>query len=147
MQKDFEQLSHTADLKIRVHGKTLKDLFRHALIGMFQIVRPIAPDCVIEKDRLVCKSLPKQRKVKITAIDRDALLVDFLSEALYLSDVHNEAYLDVTVHELDNQNISATLHGIAITGFEVVEIKAVTHHDLRIEEVDGEWSAEIVFDI
>ncbi len=147
MQKDFEQLPHTADIKIRVYGKTLKDLFRHALIGMFQIVRPISSDCVIEKDRVVCKSLPEQRNVRVASIDRDALLVDFLSEALYLSDVHNEAYLDVTIHELDNQNISATLHGVAITGFEVVEIKAVTHHDLRIAQVDGEWRAEIVFDI
>ncbi len=147
MHKDFEQLSHTADIKIRVYGKTLEDLFRHALIGMFQIVRPIAPDCRVEGDRVVCESLPEQHEVKVAAIDRDALLVDFLSEALYLSDVHNEAYFDVKIHKLDNQNISATLYGTKITGFEVVELKAVTHHDLRIEQVNDEWRASIVFDI
>ena len=85
--------------------------------------------------------------MKVRVIDRDALLVDFLSDALYLSDVHNEAYPDVTIHELDNQNIHATLHGVKISGFEVVELKAVTHHDLRIIQKDGVWQADIVFDI
>lgn len=147
MQKDFEQLPHTADIKLRVYGKTLKELFCNALNGMFQTVRPIAPDCVIKEDRVVCDSLTEKHEVHVTAIDRDALLVDFLSEALYLSDAHNEAYFDATIHELDNQNISATLHGVKIKGFEVVEIKAVTHHDLRIEQIDDVWCADIVFDI
>ena len=147
MCPDFEQLPHTADIKIRVYGSTMKELFRNALVGMFNIVRPIASGCSYENDRLVCPSLPERHDIQVRAIDRDALLVDFLSEALYLSDVHDEAYLDVTIHELDNQNIKATLHGVKISGFEVVEIKAVTHHDLRITKKDGVWQADIVFDI
>ncbi len=147
MQKDFEQLPHTADIKLRVYGKTLQDLFKNALNGMFQIVRPIAPACTIEQDRVVCNSLPQQHDVNVTAIDRDALLVDFLSEALYLSDAYNEAYFDATIHELDNQHIVATVHGTKIEGFQVVELKAVTHHDLRIEQIDNVWRADIVFDI
>jgi len=147
MYQDFEQLPHTADIKIRVYGKTMEELFRHALIGMFNVVRPIASGCSYEGDRLVCPSLPERHDVQVRAIDRDALLVDFLSEALYLSDTHDEAYLDATIHELDNQNIKATLHGVKISGFEVVELKAVTHHELRIIQKDGVWQADIVFDI
>ena len=145
--KDFEQLPHTADIKIRVYGKTMPDLFRNALIGMFQAVRPIAPDCRVENDRVLCKTLPEKRDVDVSSIDVQALLVDFLSEALYLSDVYDEAYLDVTIHELTDQRVNSTLHGIKITGFEVVELKAVTHHDLQIKQVDGVWQTDIVFDI
>ena len=147
MYPDFEQLPHTADIKIRVYGATMEELFSHALIGMFTVVHPIAPGCSYVDERLVCPLLPERHEVNVQAIDRDALLVDFLSEALYLSDAHNEAYLEVTIHELDNKNISATLHGVKISGFEVVEIKAVTHHDLRIIEKDGVWQTDIVFDI
>lgn len=147
MLHDFEQLPHTADIKIRVYGSTIQELFEHALIGMFQVVHPIAPTCSYRHGRLVCPSLPEQHDIQVQAIDREALLVDFLSEALYLSDVHNEAYLAVTIHELDDYHIHATVHGIRITGFQVVELKAVTHHDVRIVQKNGKWQVDVVFDI
>lgn len=139
MYQDFEQLPHTADIKIRVFGKTLQELFRNAVRGMFQVIQPIA----LQHNR---DSL-EHRKVEIRAPDCEMLLVDFLSEALYLSDVHNEAYLDAEIHELDDRHVVATLHGIKIVGFEVVEIKAVTHHDLHIRKQNDRWCVDIVFDI
>ena len=147
MLKDFEQLPHTADIKIRVYGTSLKELFKNALIGMFQVIGPHAKDCKKIKGRLICASLPIQHTIAITSVDRESLLVDFLSEALYLSDINNEAYLDADIHELTDTNIKATIKGVPIEGFDVVEIKAVTYHDLHIQEKNGAWQADIVFDI
>lgn len=147
MIKDFEQLPHTADMKIRAYGETLEQVFRNALIGMFQSIGPQAQGCRIQNERLVCDQLPEHHVVDVRARDRELLLVDFLSEALYLSDIHNQAYLDVEIHEMSDNRVRATLHGIAIEGFEVVEIKAVTYHDLLIRHVDGLWQADVVFDI
>lgn len=147
MSKQFESVPHTADIMIRVFGDSLGQLFRNALVGMFQSVRPIADGCRVEGELVVCDALSVSHEVRIEATDRDALLVDFLSEALYLSDVHNEAYLDATVQEIDDTHIVATLQGVPVKGFEVVELKAVTYHGLQIEEVNGKWQAEIVFDI
>ncbi len=143
----FEQLPHTADIKIRVFGKTKEELFRHALIGMFQVIGPHAKGCTKKDDVLICSDLPKKHNVEVSSPDIESLLVDFLSDALWLSDVHNEAYLDVQIHELTNTYIKATIFGVEVTGFDVVEIKAVTYHDLYIQQVDGAWQAEIVFDI
>jgi len=145
--KDFEQLPHTADLKIRVYGATREKLFEHAVIGMFQAIHPQIPSCHIENDRIVCNELPIKHEIEVRSFDEASLLVDFLSEALYLCDVHNEAYLAADVHEMSNTYIRATLHGIGVTGFEVVEIKAVTYHELEIKQINGEWQADIVFDI
>lgn len=147
MKKDFEQLPHTADIKIRVYGVTKKELFKHALIGMFQIIGPHAKGCITKDDRLVCDQLPKQHEITVESPDGEALLVDFLSEVLWLSDVHNEAYLDAEIHQLTDRFIQATIHGVQVTGFEVVEIKAVTYHDLAIKQIDGGWQTDIVFDI
>lgn len=147
MHKDFEQIPHTADIEIRVYGKTKSELFAHALMGMFQVIGPKALGCVIRDGRIECSQLPQTRAVEVQSFDLESLLVDFLSEALYLSDVHNEAYLHADIHELTDTRIRATLHGIVVEGFEVVEIKAVTYHDLRIEQLDGLWQTNIVFDI
>lgn len=147
MAKDFELIPHTADIKLRVYGKTMKDLFRHALIGMFQSIGPQVLGCPMVDGRVACKELPYSHEIIIDSIDAVALLVDFLSETLYLSDVNNEAYFDAIIHELSNTHIKATVRGAKITGFEVVEIKAVTYHDLSIKQIDGEWVADIVFDI
>ncbi len=145
--KDFEQLPHTADLKIRVYGATREQLFAHAVIGMFQVIHPKIPACRIENERIVCDSLPIIHEIEVRSFDEVSLLVDFLSEVLYLSDVHNEAYLAAEVHEMSNTYVRATLHGIGITGFEVVEVKAVTYHEMEIKQLDGMWQADIVFDI
>lgn len=147
MHKDFEPLPHTADIKIRVYGATLAELFRNALIGMFQSIGPHAADCIIIDDRLLCKKLPRSHTIVIEAPTPESLLVDFLSYALYLSDVHNEAYLDAIIHAINPTTVEATIYGVPVTGFEVVEIKAVTYHDLEVRQVNGGYQVDIVFDI
>jgi len=147
MNKQFEQLPHTADIQIRVYGASLKELFRHAVIGMFQVVGPKAPGCRIENERVVCDELPISRDVETSSIDQSALLIDFLSDLLSLSDIHKEAYLDATIHTVSDTAISATVYGVKVTGYEVVELKAVTYHGCEVKKVDDKWQADIVFDI
>ncbi len=145
--KDFEQLAHTADIKIRVYGNTQSELFKHALIGMFQVIGPHAAACKSIDDRLICPKLPQKHEIMVESPDIESLMVDFLSEALWLSDVHNEAYLDATIERLTDTFIQVTVAGVQVTGFDVVEIKAVTYHDLAIKQIDGVWQTDIVFDI
>lgn len=145
--KDFESISHTADIKIRAYGITKQELFCNALIGMFQSVHPRVKGCATVNDRIICPELPCTREIDLSSVDEQALLVDFLSQALCLSDIYNEVYLDAQVHELSEMHIRATLCGVHTDGFEVVEIKAVTYHELEIGRIDGVWYADIVFDI
>ena len=145
--KDFEQISHTADIQMRVYGATKEELFHNALVGMFQLLGPSAHGCKRVKDRIVCAQLPITRSVDIEAPDEESLLVDFLSHAVYLSDVHDEAYLDVAIEILTETHIKAQLHGIVVNAFEVVEIKAVTYHNLHIKQIDSVWQTDIVLDI
>ena len=73
MTKDFESIPHTADIKIRVYGNTLAELFRNALAGMFQSTGPKSPDCNVKNERLVCPSLPKEHLIEalLTGINRE----------------------------------------------------------------------------
>ena len=114
---------------------------------MFQSIGPIAKGCQKKDDRVVCKDLPQKRKAEVVSTAQDLLLVDFLSEALYFSDVYNEAYLDAEIHTLTETEVKATLHGIKVERFDVVEIKAVTYHDLKIRKEGDYFVADVVFDI
>jgi len=149
--KDFEMLEHTADIKVRVYGTDLPEFFRHALIAMFQVAQPRISGCETQTtkfgERVVCPQLPVSHEISLVSPNKESLLVDFLSHALCLSDIHDEAYLDATIHMVTDTTIDATLHGIRVDRFEVVEIKAVTYHDLEIVQTKDGWQADIVFDI
>lgn len=133
--KPYTILKHTADLKIKIRGKTLAELFTNALSAMFLSVGP-----EIKTER------PTSRKIKINSPDKESLLVDFLNEALYLSDVHNEAYLKAIFHKFTKRELTGKIIGRAIAGFDI-EIKAVTHHGLKIKKVNNGWECTILFDI
>lgn len=146
VQEGISIVPHTADLQLRIQAKTLPELFQLAVIGMFQSMQPEAPGCIYKNDTLICPDLPCSQKITLQAQDKEQLLVDFLSNALYLSDVHNQVYLEAEISISTQNKLSAALHGVSITGL-LHEIKAVTYHNMAIVHKDGLWQTDIVFDI
>ncbi|MCL4361475.1 archease [Candidatus Dependentiae bacterium] len=145
--KTYELLAHTADFKIRAYGKDLKELFKNCLRGMFESLKPHSPNCKYVDDEMTCNKMDVSHEVEVTATELPFLLVQFLQEALYLSDVNNEAYFDAKFDELTDTALKGKIFGVKITGFEVIEIKAVTYNDLEVKKVDDTWQATVVFDI
>lgn len=141
--KQYEILEHPADLKIRAFGKTKEELFFNALKGMTESLRPEMGE------------IPAKRKIKISSPDLGALLIDFLSEVLYLIQSNKEIYTNINFKKLTDPSTSsgqvAELKGI-MTGQKVErfgeDIKAVTYHSLNIhQKEDGTWEATVLFDI
>lgn len=145
--RKFEQVPHTADIQIRAYGTTLAELFCNALVGMFQIMRPVMSHCTFSDNEVSCTSLPIERLLDIKAANRELLLVSFLSEALALSDIHNEAYLEVSFDNITDTSVQAHLRGAPIERLQEIEIKAVTYHNLAVQQNEQGFSADIVFDI
>jgi len=135
--KRYEILEHISDLKIKVFGENLKELFKNAIIGMFEGGK-------YEQD---LKSKDIKRKISIKSLDLPSLLVDFLSEVLYLSEVNQEVYNNIQFKKFDNKSIEGILLGKKLKRIGVV-IKGVTYHNLNIhQKKDGCWQATILFDI
>jgi len=135
--KKYEILEHKADLKMRIFGETKEELFHNALLGMGESMKP-----EIQKP-----GKKTNRKVKITSLDLSTLLVDFLSEVLYLSQTNKEVYLDAKFRKFSDKNIEGEIFGQKVKSFDE-DIKAVTHHDLNIrQKPDGIWEATVLFDI
>ncbi len=144
---DYELIPHTADLKIRAYGVNLQELFANAMKGMFAAIKPQGSHITYQDETPIVHKFTSERHLVVHAPDQELLLIDFLSECLYLSDIHNEAYFDIRFNALSQTEVDARIFGVAIDGFEVVEIKAVTYHDLELVKVGDMWRATIVFDI
>jgi SHS2 domain-containing protein len=134
--KKFQILEHRADLKLRIFGKNKKELFGNALIGMENALRAE-----------IKESKPKKRKIKVKSLDLETLLVDFLSEILYLNQTKREIFEKINFKKFSDTEIEAEIFGQKIKNFGL-DIKAVTYHDLNIhQKKDGTWQATILFDI
>lgn len=137
--KKYEVLEHTADLKIRAFGKDLKELFCNIAEGMFHSISPktIEPKPELEE---------KREKVSLTSTDREALLVDWLNELLYLYNVNRKIYIDFKISKLTDTELEAEVLGVTPKEEEVL-IKAATYHGLKIEKKNSIWQVTVVFDI
>ncbi|OGZ19005.1 MAG: hypothetical protein A2175_01610 [Candidatus Nealsonbacteria bacterium RBG_13_42_11] len=135
--KNYEILEHKADLKIRIFGATKEELFKNALLGMTESMKPETKKPEEET----------KRQIKIESTDSAALLVDFLSEVLYLSQTNREAYSKVQFKKFSDNQIEGELFGQKVERFGE-DIKAVTHHNLDIhQKKDKTWEATILFDV
>ena len=135
MMKKYETLEHTADLRIRAFGKTKKELFLNVLLGMTES----------QKAEKLAKEA--KREIKIKSLDLEALLVDFLSEALYLTQVNREIYNDIKFTKFTDTELEGELTGYKVERFGE-DIKGVTHHDLNVhQKKDSAWETTVLFDI
>jgi SHS2 domain-containing protein len=135
--KKFEILEHISDLKIKVFGKSLKELFENAIIGMLKAAN-------YERN---LKSQISKVKIKIKSFDLSSLLVDFLSEVLYLAETKKLVFEKIKFQKFSDTEIEAELFGKSLKKIGV-QIKGVTYHGLEIKQKkNGTWEAVILFDI
>lgn len=86
------------------------------------------------------------RKVSVHGIDYESLLVNWLSELLYLQETRGETYALFHITALNSVRLDATISG-APAGPLNKFVKAVTYHDLRIEQTPEWWQATVVVDV
>lgn len=135
----FEILEHTADVGLLARGASQAELFENAAAGMMEIA--IDSASVAERE---------QKPIAAEAADREALLVNFLQEVLWLVDGERWLPRRVAVVEISDRRVSATAFGEprdpARHTLRII-IKAVTYHQLSVRETPEGWRAEVFFDI
>lgn len=133
----FEELSHTADLEIRVWGDDLASLFSAAAVGMFHLSG-------IEEYEKGFSDV--KETISLDAMDYEGLLILFLEELLYRL---TEDYMLFSIASISISNefsLKAKLRGTQIKSYQR-DIKAVTYHRLNIQETERGYEVNIVFDI
>jgi SHS2 domain-containing protein len=137
--KRYEQFSHTADIGVRVYGRTLKDLFDNAAFAMFDIIA----DLEGLKGGIV-------EEIELTAPDQEELLIAWLDELLYKFYTNGVIFYRFDIEELSGDFIKAKAHGRAVSDNRnrlKTEIKAATYYNLKIRKLDDYYQVDIVFDV
>jgi len=134
----FEFIDHTADVGILVTAPTPEGMFETAALAFTELVT--------NADSL---NLRLERKFRLHEDDMETLLVTWLQELLYLLDTEGLVFGRFQVN-LQDFALEATAWG-EVFDPEIhpmkTEIKAVTYHQLEVEQSDQGWQATIIFDI
>ena len=135
----YELFAHTADVGLRVKSPDLNTLFAEAGQGFFSLIVSNLSD-VDPRTRV---------EFHIEGRDLAYLLADWLNELLFTFESRRLllSKFDVLVGP---NGLQATTHGETVDERRHSldhEVKAVTYHGLRVEQINGGWIAEVILDI
>jgi len=139
MEKHYTLLDHTADLRIRVTGMDIRDLFKNAALALF--------DLIAEPQALESRS---ETVISVSGADQADLMVNFLREMLYLWTGDEQLVQAVDILQISDTAVHARVstdryqpdrHRIRN------EIKAVTYHQVDVRRTGQVWQTTLVFDV
>ncbi len=130
----FEEIPHTADWSIRVWADDLPGLLTESARGMYSLCGAE----FVDQPRI-------QRAFETKGADRESLLVAFLSELVYYAEQEYSGF-DNFVITTKNDRLKVEMEGAPLKSLSKV-IKAVTWHNLKIQETARGLEVEIVFDV
>lgn len=135
----FHILEHTADIGFEAFGATRQEVFGNAARALMHLIvdlEAIAPE--------------QKTLLHAEASDMPSLLVNWLSEVLYLFDAEGWLFRDFEIEKLTDHSLEAMARGEKFdrTRHQVkLLVKAVTYHQLDLRETAQGWRARVYVDI
>jgi len=134
-----ELFEHTADLGLRARAPDLNTLFAEAAACLFS--------AVLDN---VAEIRPNQQvEIAVPGTDREFLLYDWLRDLLREADERGMVFGQFAVTVTDT-GLTGTAWGEPLDRDRhhlSREVKAITCHELKVEQVEGGWLAEVIVDI
>ncbi len=131
----FREIDHTADWALQVWAPTLEALFVDAAVGMYTLAG-VRPGAVA----------PERRRIAVSAEDTESLLVAWLQELLYFTESDGLAFSSFQMEALTPTTLRAEARGVSGERLDKA-IKAVTYHNLKIEQTQRGYEVTLVFDV
>ncbi|OAI51168.1 hypothetical protein AYO44_17250 [Planctomycetaceae bacterium SCGC AG-212-F19] len=142
-----ETFDHTADLGLRIRAPDLDTLFAEAAAALFSAV----------VDDLTAVRPVEKVEIRLQGEDRVYLLFDWLNELLYRYETEHLVFSKFEVHVQNAPSPGVATPGLV--GFAWGEhldstrhapgheVKAITYHELKVEQTPDGWLAEVIVDI
>jgi SHS2 domain-containing protein len=135
----FRILEHTADIGFEAFGATRKEVFANAARALTHLMVDL-------------EAIEPQGKtpLRAEASDTPSLLVNWLSEILYLFDAEGRLFREYEIEELTDHSLAAVARGEKFDRRRhrvKLLVKAVTYHQLDLRETAQGWRAQVYVDI
>ena len=135
----FRILEHTADIGFEALGATRAEVFANAGRALFHII--VDGDVVSPREEV---------EILAQGATPSELLVNWLSELLYLQDAEGWLFRDFEVISLSDNSIQTVARGEKFDPARhqiKLLVKAITYHQLVLEETARGWRAQVYVDI
>lgn len=135
----FRVLEHTADIGFEAFGATREEVFANAARALIHLVVDL--DSIVPREEVTLQS---------AGPDAPSLLVNWLSEILYLHDTEGWLFRDFEVRNLRDTGLAAVARGEKFdrTRHQAkLLVKAITYHQLALEHTPEGWRAQVYVDI
>lgn len=141
MKRPYELIEHTADIIVKAYGESVEEAFAATAEAMFQLI-------VDESTIAATESI----EFNLEAIDRESLLVQFLSELIAIHDIDGLVFGRVEVSFPSPTSLLCVAWGERFNEQKHergLMVKAVSYHLLQIEEATEQEQAwvKVLFDI
>ncbi len=135
----FEVIEHPADVGFVAYGASREELFAHAALAMFSLA------CEVEdvEER-------EARPIEARGEDDVSLLYSWLAEILATADAEQRVFRRAEVTRLEAGRVAGVVHGEKFDRARHragTYIKAVTYHELRVEQTPEGWRAQVFLDV
>jgi SHS2 domain-containing protein len=129
-------LDHTSEVQLQVEAESLAGLAAEAGRALSLLLLHDMP----------ARPEGPAREIQVESVDREALLVDWLNEILFLAEVERWVAVEFDVLEISSVHLKASALGVAVEESPAL-VKAATFHGLAVEERAGGLQAEVIFDV
>jgi SHS2 domain-containing protein len=130
----FEE--HRGELEIRIEAPSLPALFAEAGRALAEVMQgtPLEPPTAWSDD------------VVVEAGDREALLVEWLNELVFRSEVAKVLFTELDITHVSDRQLVAAIRGTRVERLRN-PVKAATYHGLSIVERAGVLTATVILDV
>jgi SHS2 domain-containing protein len=139
MTLTYRRTDHTADFGMEIYGQSSAGLFENAALALFdQIVDPAGVKGVQEEN------------LTINGTDWPDLMVNWLRELLFFWNGKELLVKKAEILSITGTRLSARISYAPYDPGQhtiINEIKAVTYHQIRVEEGPYGWKATVIFDV
>ena len=135
----FRILEHPADIGFEAFGSTREEVFANAARALFHLI-------------LDLDSVEPRREVEVQVVGSDpaSLLVNWLSELLYLNDAEGWLFSEFEVERLNARSLTAQVRGEKFDRTRhraKLQVKAITYHQFELARTAEGWQARVYVDI
>jgi SHS2 domain-containing protein len=136
MLPSHEVRQHTSEIELHIRAGTLGDLLAEAGRALAEVELTSA-DCALGGPA---------RPIRVSSSDREALLIDWLNELIFLADIDRWVAMDFSVDLAEATEVRARASGVTLQRAPS-RVKAATFHGLRVRDVPGGLEADLILDV